>query len=331
MTDRQLNYLRMFPVQRGVLDLTVNASIWSGNTYVVAAKAGAQAIFDQILLDSGLTEEDLHGNTTNKQTLWETTAAMGVHMSIGTKAWAENKTIPDPILAAAMNYTYTDLSRGAIQEVLTSMNFILVKVSLIPILELPNVNITPSQITAYAADITALTLANPQFRIAQVMKSAANTDIVTQFVLLKKAMAKQDNLIHTYRIEHPTFVTAYDNGRKIIDLGKTMKTEEAVMHPREHVAWFHNKYLPFDSLTLRNHSVLAKIKVFLNDSTDVPTTGGFEIEPEHEFKMAIPTDFQCPFGHYIIIVSLSDTDDAHVTGILAKGKSASKAPAPPLV
>ena len=331
MTDRNLNYLRMYLVQRGVLDLTVNASIWSGNTYVVAAKAGAQAIFDQILLDSGLTEADLHPNTTNKEQLWLTTAEMGVHMSIGTKAWAENKTTPDPILAAVMHYTMSDLTECAIQDALTKMNFIAVKVATIPILELPNVNITPLQITAYTADITALTLANPQFRIAQVMKSAANTDIVTQFVLLKKAIAKQDNLIHTYKIGHPTFVTAYDNGRKIIDLGKTMKAEEAILHPREHVAWFHNKYLPGDTLTLRNHSILAKIKVFLSDTTDVPTTGGFEIDPEHEFKMAIPTDFQCPFGHYIIIVSLSDTDDAHITGILAKGKSSSQAPSPPLV
>ncbi|MEI6815894.1 MAG: hypothetical protein WCL14_04725 [Bacteroidota bacterium] len=331
MTDRQLNYLRMVPVERGVLDSSGNVGYWSGNPYVVAAKANVQSIFDQILVDAGLTEADLHGNTTNKELLWHDTAEMGVHMNIGTKVWAENKIVPDPVLAEMMHYTMTDLSRGAIQEVLVSMNFILGKVNLIPVLELPNVNITPLQITNYTANIAALTLANPQFRIAQVVKSAATGDIVEKFVLLKKAMAKQDNLIHTYRYTHKVFVESYDNGRIIIDLGKTMKTEEAVLHPREHVAWFHQKYLPGDTLTFRNHSVLAKVKVFLNDSTDVPTTGGFVIDPEHEFKMAIPTDFQCPFGHYIIVVSLSDTDDANVTGILAKGKSASSAPAPPLI
>ncbi len=321
----------MVPVERGVLDIPTNSAIWIGNTFVVQAKAKVQQIFDQILLDAGLTEADLHGNTTNKEQLWKDTATMGVHMNIGTKAWAENTTPEQPVLAEAMHYTYTDLTQCAIQEALVKMNFILGKVNAIPVLELPNVNITPLQITTYTSDIAALTLANPQFRIAQVVKSAATGDIVAQMKLLKKAMKKQDNLIHTYRLLHGTFVTTYDNGRKIIDLGKTMKTEEDVLHPGEHVAWFHNKYLPGDTLTLRNHSVLASVKVFISDGTTVPATGGYVLAPDSEIKLSIPDDFGGVFGHNVIVESLSATDDAHVTGILAKGKSSSSAPTPPLV
>ena len=331
MTDKILNVLRMVVVETGVLDSPPNASIWGTNTFVVAAKAKVKTIFDQIMLDAGITEADLHGNTSNKEVLWDETAAMGVHMNVGVKAWAENKTVPDMVLAEMMHYSKSDLRQCSIQESLISLNFILGKTGLIPILDLPNVNITSLQITDFTAQIAALTLAAPQFRIGQVGQSAATGDIAAQVPLLRAALKKQDTLIHTFKMTHKVFVESYDNGRKIIDLGKTMKAEEAILHPKEHVGWFFKKYLPGDSLTFRNHSVLAKVGVYLNDTTEVPATGGIIIEPETDFKLEIPTDFKCPFGHYIIVVNLSAFDDAHVTGILAKGTSSSKAPSPPLI
>jgi len=330
MTDRQLNFLRMWPVARGVMDLNPNPAIWDTNDWVVQSKARAQQAFDEILALAGLTEADLHGATEEKLNLWSDTAKLGVHLNVGTKAWAMNKTPKDLVLAAAMHYQKSDLDSGAIQEVLVRMNFIKGKVALIPVLDLVKVNILPSEITTYATKIDALTLANPQWRIAVSVRAANRGQIIEKFKVFKAEIGVLDGLVHTYRYTQGVFVAAYDNGRKILDLGKGAKTDEAILHPREHIAWFHNKYLPGDTLTLRNHSILAKIKAYLSDSTDVPATGGFEIDPEHEFKMEIPTDFNGPFGHYIIIVSMSDTDDASVTGILAKGKSDSDAPSPPL-
>ena len=331
MTIAHYNYLRMIVTSRGVLDFGDYHLIWDGNDWVVAAKADVQTILDRILANEGITEEDLHGNTTNKETLWLDTAKLGVHMNIGTKVWAENTTPAQPILAAAMHYQISDLDRGAIMDVLVKLNFIKGKVALIPVLDLPKVTITPLEITTFNQKIIDLTAAAPLFRIKQVVKNATKGDINADFTLLRAAKGKQDRLIHTYKLTQGTFVSAYDNGSKIIDLGKGATTAEAMLHPRGHVAWLHNEYLPGDTLTLRNHSILAKIKVFVSDTTDVPTTGGFELNPETEFKLEIPKDLNCPFGHYIIIVSMSDTDDAHVTGILAKGKSSSDAPAPPLV
>ena len=331
MTDKQLNILRMVVVETGLLDTTTNFAIWNGNTYVVAAKAAVKSIFDQIMADAGITEADLHGDTVNKELLWDDTVKLGVHMNLGVKAWAENKTVPDLVLAGMMHYSKTDMKHCTIQESLISLNFISGKVGLIPILDLPNVNITALHITEFTTKIGTLTAAAPQFRIAQVGQSAATGDIATLFPMLRAALKKQDTLIHTYRLGHKVFVESYDNGRKILDYGKGAKTEEAVLHPREHVAWFFKKFLPGDSLTFRNHSVLAKVKVFLSDTTDVPVTGGIEVGPETDFKLAIPTEFDCEFGHYIIVVSLSDMDDADVTGILCKGTSTSEAPSPPLI
>ncbi len=331
MTTAHSNYLRMIITARGVMDYGDNPAIWDGNTWVVVAKSDVQTILDRILANEGITEEDLHGNTENKETLWMDAAKLGVHMNIGTKVWAENKTVPDPVLAAEMHYTISDLDRGAIQDVLVKLNFIKGKVGLIPVLDLPHVNITALDISTFNDKIDSLTLAAPQFRIKQVVKSAAVSDINADFKLLREAKGKQDRLVHIYKLTRGTFVKAYDNGSKIIDLGKGATTEEAVLHPREHVAWFFKKFLPGDTLTFRNHSVLAKVKVFLNDTTDVPATGGIEIGTETDLKLAIPTDFNGVFGHYIIVVSLSDMDDAHVTGILAKGKSASEAASPQLI
>jgi hypothetical protein len=192
------------------------------------------------------------------------------------------------------------------------------------------VNITSTEITDYTGKITALTAAAPQFRVQQTVKTAATSDIVADFKLLRAAKKKLNTLVHTYKLTNASFVEAYDIACKIIDLGKGMTAEEVVMHPGDHVALFHEKFLPGDTLTVRNHSVLANIKVFLNDTTDVPASGGFEILPQHEFKLAIPTDFNGPFGHYVIMENLSVTDDAHVTGILAKGASSSGAPSPAL-
>ena len=70
---------------------------------------------------------------------------------------------------------------------------------------------------------------------------------------------------------------------------------------------------------------MAKIKVFLSDTSDIPTTGGIEIAAQMEIQLTIPTGFKMPFGHSLIVLNEATMDDAHVTVVLAHGKSHSKA------
>ena len=66
---------------------------------------------------------------------------------------------------------------------------------------------------------------------------------------------------------------------------------------------------------------MAKIKVFLSDTSDVPATGGIEIEAKTQVILSIPKGFKMPFGHSLIILNMATIDDAHVTVVLAHGKS----------
>jgi hypothetical protein len=84
---------------------------------------------------------------------------------------------------------------------------------------------------------------------------------------------------------------------------------------------FKEKFLKDDTFTFRNHSAMAKIKVFLSDTSDVPATGGIEIAAQTQLILTIPKGFKMPFGHSLIVLNEATMDDAHVTIVLAHGKS----------
>jgi hypothetical protein len=329
MTDRQLNYLRMVVTNRGFMDVITNAPIWNTNLKASGAKAAVNTIYLQLLADAGLQESDITGTTLDKNLLWKDAADLALHVCIGVRAYAED--VPNWVLFNMMHYTITDLGYGDIQDCITRMGIIFTQAGLILPADLLSFNVTGTNITDLGTFITDLTAAFPLHGVMQASKTAATADVIASFPALRLAMRKQDNIFHTYRLLHGTFVSGYDISRRIADLGKTMKAEAVVMHPTEHVALFKDGFLPTDTFTIRNHSALASIRATLSDDTNPALTGGFVIGPDLEFKMAIATDFKCPFGHNLILEVLGTMDDADVTVILAKGKSDSKAPSPPAI
>jgi hypothetical protein len=157
--------------------------------------------------------------------------------------------------------------------------------------------------------------------VLQDIRKTSTKNIKKNLALLRKAGKKLNNLVQTLRLTQPVFLDTYDNSCIIIDLGKGQMAEERKLQPGEHMVLFTQKFLKDDTFTFRNHSAMAKIKVFLSDTSDVPATGGIEIAAQTQLILTIPTGFKMPFGHSLIILNEATMDDAHVTVVLAHGKS----------
>jgi len=321
MTNRELNYLRMAITKKSVMNAF--PALWSGNAKISAAKVSVEAILAQILTDAGIQEEDIKGSTTAKDNAWIDAAKWGVHVCTGMRAYAEDAV--NPVLYEMMHYKKSDLDKGEVQEALNKMNIIYNQAMLIPIGSLTPFNVTAANLASYSTAIQTLTAAFPQHGVLQDVRKTSTGNIKKNFVLLRKGGKKLNTLVQTLRITQPAFLDTYDNSCIIIDLGKGQMAEEKKLQPGEHIVLFKERYLNTDTFTIRNHSDMAKIKVFLSDGSDVPTTGGIEIDAKTELKLAIPTGFKMPFGHSLIVLNEATLDDAHVTVVLAHGKSQSKA------
>jgi hypothetical protein len=328
MTNAQLNYLRMVITRRGVLNIPSNQSLWNTNTKIVSANTSVETILAQILADAGIQEQDITGATTNKESVWDSAVKLAVHVCTCMRSYAEDA--GNNTLYQMMHYKKSDLddSHNDIQSSIDKMNLIYTQATQVLIANLTPFNISAANLTSLNSAIQALTAAAPQHRVLQVVKKTSTENIKKNFALLRKAGKKLNNLVHTLKLTQETFVLTFDNACKIINLGKAQMAEERHLHPSEHIEIFKQKFLVGDTFTIRNHSDLANIKVWLSDTPDVPATGGKEIAAHTEIKLEIPTAFEMPFGHSLIIENLSHMDDAHVTVVLAHGKSHSKAPEP---
>jgi hypothetical protein len=244
------------------------------------------------------------------------------------RAYAEDT--GNTALYEMMHYKKSDLDRGEVQEALNKMNLIYNQANLIPIANLAPFNLTAAILTNFNTAIQNLTTAFPQHAIVQAAKKTSTANIKSNFILLRAAGKKMNTLVHTLSFTQPTFVQTYSNSCIIIDLGKGQMSEEVHLMPGEHVALFTQKFLPDDTFTIRNHSNLAKIKVYLSDNSNVPASGGIEIAALKELKLEVPTAFKMAFGHVLIVVNEDTIDDAHVTVVLAHGKSNSGAATPSL-
>jgi hypothetical protein len=229
-----------------------------------------------------------------------------------------------------MHYTKTDLERGEIQDGLTKMNLIYTQATAVPIANLTPFNLTAADLTNFNTAIQNLTNAVPQHGVLVATRKTSTGNIKSNFKLLRAGGKKLNTLVQTLKLVQPTFVQTYDNACIIVNLGHAQMSEEAHLMPLEHVAMFTQKFLPTDTFTIRNHSEYAKIKVYLSDNTNLPTTGGIEIGARSELKMEVPSAFKMPFGHILIVYNEAPMDDAHVTAVLAHGQSNSGAPTPTL-
>lgn len=326
MTNGQFNYLRMFLVRRGILN--ANQVIVTGNAKLAAYKQLTEQIFAQILADAGIQESDITGTTNAKNTAWAIAVEYAVHVCKGMRSYADD--IGNQILHEMMHYQKSDLDRGEQQDILDRMNLIYQQAGLVPIANLAFVNITAPVLTSYNNAITAFSNSVPQHGIMQASKKTSTANIKKNFALLRKNGKKMNNLVDTFTLIQPDFVKTYKNSCIIINYGKAQMAEEKHLMPEEHVALFKGKFMPGDTFTVRNHSKLAAIKVFLSDNENVPNTEGIEIEATKDLKLSIPKAFKMPFGHTLIVLNKSAIDDAQVTVILAHGKSHSSAMEPML-
>jgi hypothetical protein len=317
MTNRELNYLRMAVTRKGVMN--ANTTLWAGNAKISTAKSDVETLLAQIMTDAGIQEENISGSTTAKNNAWVEAAKWGLHVCTGMRAYAEDA--EDAVLYEMMHYKKSDLDKGEVQEALNKMAIIYNQAMLIPIGNLAPFNITASNLTSFNTAIQALNAAFPLHGMLQDERKTSTKSIKKNFVLLRKAGKKLNTLVQTLRITQPKFLDTYDNSCIIIDLGKGQMAEERKLQPGEHMVLFKERYLNTDTFTIRNHSAMAKIKVFLSDTSDVPATGGIEILAQTQVILTIPTGFKMPFGHSLIVLNEATMDDAHVTVVLAHGKS----------
>jgi len=326
MTKNQLNYLRMVITRRGVMNATPGA--WNTNAKISTAKTNVENLYTAILSDVGIQESDLTGTTVAKENALTAAVNLGVHVCTVMRAYADDTN--NTALYNMMHYKKSDLERGEIQDGLTKMNLIYTQATAVPIASLTPFNLTAADLTNFNTAIQTLTTAVPQHGVLVATRKTSTGNIKSNFKLLRKGGKSLNTLVQTMRLAQPKFVQTYDNSCIIVNLGHAQMSEEAFLMPGEHMALFTQKFMPLDTFTIRNHSEYAKVKVYLADNTNLPTTGGIELAARSELKMEVPSAFKMPFGHILIVYNEAPMDDAHVTAVLAHGQSNSGAATPTL-
>jgi len=316
----------MVITRRGVMN--ASPGVWNTNAKIVAAKTNVENLYAAILTDAGIQESEITGTTVAKFNAWTAAEVLALHVCTGMRAYADDTS--NTTLYNIMHYKKTDLLKCEVQDALTKMNLIYTQATAVPIATLAPFNITAADLTNFNTAIQNLTTAVPQHGVLQATRKTSTGNIKSNFKLLRKGGKTLNTLVQTLKLVQPVFVQTYDNSCIIVNLGHAQMSEEVYLMPLEHVALFTQKFLPTDTFTIRNHSEYAKIKVYLADNTNLPTTGGIEIASRSELKMEVASAFKMPFGHILIVYNEAPMDDAHVTAVLAHGQSNSGAPTPTL-
>jgi hypothetical protein len=308
--------------------MNASSGAWNTNAKIVVAKTNVENLYAAILTDAGIQESDLTGTTTAKENALTAAVSLGVHVCTVMRAYADDT--GNTTLYGMMHYKKSDLERGEIQDGVNKMNLIYNQAIAVPIASLTPFNLTATELANFNTAIQTLTSAIPQHGILVATRKTSTGNIKSNFKLLRSGGKKLNTLVQTLKMVQPTFVQTYENACIIVNLGRGMMSEEAFLMPLEHVALFTQKFLPTDTFTIRNHSEYAKIRVYLADNTNLPTTGGIEIAAKSDLQMEVPSAFKMPFGHILIVYNEAPMDDAHVTAVLAHGQSNSGAPTPTL-
>ena len=321
MTDNQNNSLNMTNTATGFMDK--NVAIFTANTKVttlLAAIKGTVVSINQTATTQGL---DNTGATTNKKNLHQIANDKAEHVCFGLRAYADD--INDPILASAIHFTHSDFILGTTAEIVNRMQLVHDKATGIAIASLTPFNVVATDITDLQTAITNYSNAAPTKKVMQAAATAATAQLNTLFTTLRTQWAKMDNLVKTYKAAQPVFVAGYTNARKIIDLGKTMQAEELHLMPHHFEVAFGKKFAEGDTFTIRNHSTVT-IEIALTDTpATMPTANKIKVAANTELQATVSKDFGGIFGHWLIVNNPADIDDAHVTIILAHGKSNSSA------
>ena len=321
MTDNQNNSLNMANTTTAFMDK--NVAIFTTNTKVTTLLAGIKGTV--VAINQAATAQGLDntGATTTKKNLHQIANDKAEHVCTGLMAYADD--INDQVLAGQIHFTHSDFILGTTAEIVNRMQLVHDKATGIAIASLIPFNIVATDITDLQTAITNYSNAAPTKKVLQAAATAATAQLVTLFTTLRTQLGKMDNLVKTYKAAQPTFVAGYLNARKIIDLGKTQQAEELHLMPHHFEAIFGKKFQEGDTFTVRNHSTVP-IELALTDTpATMPTANKIRVEANAELQASVSKDFGGIFGHWLIVNNPADIDDAHVTIILAHGKSKSSA------
>jgi hypothetical protein len=325
MNDNQLNYQTMTGTTIGFMNGTAAKLVWGGNGKVTSKLAEIVATKGRIESLAVLQTASTTGSTINKNNAWDVAGKQAEHVCNALKAYASDA--KDTVLWGQVNFTWSDFGRGDIDECIARMQLVHDKAVLVPIASFKDFNLVADDITTLQTDIDALKLAAPGYRILQSTKKTVTAQLVAEFKTLGVQMKSLDEIVDTFKKVNAGFVSSYHTARKIIHLGKTQKTAQLHLQPHQFEDCFGKGFTVGDWFTVRNHSPLATVKVFLTDTPNVlPTDNGVEIAPDEELKLEVAKDFGGVFGHYLLVWNKADLDDAEVTILLAHGKSDSSAP-----
>ena len=317
MTNKQENYFNMTEAAVGVMD--ANNGLWTANPLISGIVASIKGTITSINTAAGIQLQPATGATKSEHALWLTAGDKAEHICFGLKAYYTNGN--DFVNYDIVNFTISDFTECSKIKAVERMQLIHDKAATIPIASLVNYNIIANDITGLQTAINNFTTSQPLRTIMKASTKTATANLNPLFKTQRAQMKLLDMYIGTMKQAQPIFVSTYRNARKIINLGKGQMAEERKLQPGEHMDLFKERFMIDDTFTIRNHSAMAKIKVFLSDTSDVPATGGIEILANTQLILTIPTGFKMPFGHSLIILNEATMDDAHVTVVLAHGKS----------
>ena len=325
MNDRQLNYGSMAGATISTVEKDGYKPIWIKNTRVVNQVDGIKKTITEISTVSGVQLLSLQGYTLNKNQLWLAAADISEHVCNGLLDYFDDQ--KDTIREAQVNFTLSDFKQGDVTECINRMQLVYDLAITVDPATLSDYQVTADDVKNQKDAITKLIAAVPGYRSNISVSKGSTSQLVDLFALLKIQFKKLDRQINTFKKNNPKFVEVYYNARKIIDLGKSQKTEQIHLMPTHFEDFFTKKFEEGDTLIVRNHGK-DTIKVFINDNTKVlPADNGVEVKTDDDVKLSISSDFGGVFGHSIIIYNPSKMENADVTLILSHGKSTSKAPA----
>jgi hypothetical protein len=308
----------------GLLDK--NAAVYSANTKVTGLIFDIKKTVADINKAAIAQSTDASGATTTKKSAHQIAIDNAEHISVGLQAYYDD--LGDHTAEATVHFTSSDFTYGSVAEISTRMQGLHDVAASITIANLAPFNIVAADITNFQSAINAYVAAAPVRTTMRATASAFTAQLNALFSKMHTQFIKLDKLIKSYKLAQSVFVASYLISRKVINLGKTQQAEELHLMPHHFESVFGMKFAEGDTFTVRNHSAVP-VHVALSDvPAQMPTDLVVEVPAHEDFKLSVSADFGNKFRHWLMVHNFNDLDDAHVTIVLAHGKSQSSAQAP---
>ncbi len=314
MTNGQTNYSNMTDVTIAIVD--ENAGLWTGNPKFSKRVDDVKLSVADIDIIAGVQRKKSTGATTTKEELWAIAAIKTEHIIDGLKPYFSDK--DDKINLEAVSYSISSYNKGNSDNSLKIMQLIygigepLVAAELVPF------GIEVGEIADQLIAINKFGKAKPTKKVMTSTSKTATKELRSAYKLLRYRVGQLDLMVNTKKSTAPTFVEKYDFGRKIIHAGKGHVTEEVVLMPDHMEALLGKKFKAGDIITIRNHSDFP-VTVGLTDTPELFPDSNLVIEGYKEARLKVPEDFNCIFGHWLMVNNPSHFDDVSITILLAKG------------